>query len=1072
MNPIRNNAFMAINQYKPVDSAGRLFNNVGDLIYAGLGGGGGELKKHEFLKQYRFCIAYENSASAGYTTEKLLHAKAAGCVPIYWGDPKVGREFNEKGFINASQCKSIIELIALVDEIESDPAKWAEIASVPALSSYNRDLVRRTFSEMVRRFFIVAGRNDLTIGLPSFIGAKNSAEADAMRPHVTKVSEPPKLVQAVQAVQPVQATNIQVPFFVTASTQRFWPFLLMWLNSLESHRKAVTSIKARVYVGADVAEAALKMTQDKFAGFAEFIRFPTEAPIDFPDFWHPQHYAWKLWIYNSLVNDPVLKANNQLVFYMDCASVMMRWPTEWIHHTLNNGISFLEDCRQKNRPWCHTYFCQIMEVTDEEKEQQQVLGGILMFIASNERAQEVFTEAYKLAQLRPLIVGDKCEGIGPDGKPFGHRHDQSILSILSSRMGLARFPIDKVYGDKSARTTFHSGQCIYVHRGNFQSHSPIVPGIDDAFVINLDRRDDRKKAFLEEHPDLKGHVRRLPAYDGRKLQLTPSMARLFKTNDFFWKKAVMGCALSHLKLWNMLISEPPEIQSYFIMEDDARLSPGWREAWLKAYPNLPDGWDCVYLGGILPPNRNAFSMTLERVADGLAKVAPNKIFGQAEPNSYFHFCAYAYVLSRRGAEKILGSILEHDGYWTSADHMVCNRIDTMNLYVLDPLVAGASQDNDPIYQNAQFNNFSRVDNFDSDLWNNDERFSESEVLEQLDKGAPLQITASLAEVDTALIQAPAPVAAPAAAPAAASVAAPVAAPVAPLPKHKGPCFVSLDICNLSYSTLYESNWLQDLFQTQQFNIKQVSMYDDLDEYDELIVIIIRPKWQEQTLWLETLRSYGKKFKILHIGDEHSQDPIHMYSWPEVTGVLRFYTRSDLPVDPKIIVLPLGYHAQFKGNRDVPHMSTPDLPFRELMWSFAGTDWHNRCKNLEILNKIEPNFSKWFEDWNDQKQLKDDEYISLLLNSKFIPCPGGQNTETFRFYEALDCGCIPLFIDCPPVLDGKIPFLKMQNWEHAAALMHHFRENIEQMEDYRRAILVSWAKYKMELKEKVRIWLTV
>jgi biotin-(acetyl-CoA carboxylase) ligase len=59
-----------------------------------------------------------------------------------------------------------------------------------------------------------------------------------------------------------------------------------------------------------------------------------------------------------------------------------------------------------------------------------------------------------------------------------------------------------------------------------------------------------------------------------------------------------------------------------------------------------------------------------------------------------------------------------------------------------------------------------------------------------------------------------------------------------------------------------------------------------------------------------------------------------------------------------------------------------------------------------------------------------------------------------------------------VLDGKIPFLKMQNWDHAAALMHHFRENVAQMEDYRRAILVSWAKYKMELKEKVRVWLTV
>ena len=40
-NPVRNNAFHWLNQYKKVDSAGRLFNTVGDEIFAGLGGGGG-----------------------------------------------------------------------------------------------------------------------------------------------------------------------------------------------------------------------------------------------------------------------------------------------------------------------------------------------------------------------------------------------------------------------------------------------------------------------------------------------------------------------------------------------------------------------------------------------------------------------------------------------------------------------------------------------------------------------------------------------------------------------------------------------------------------------------------------------------------------------------------------------------------------------------------------------------------------------------------------------------------------------------------------------------------------------
>jgi hypothetical protein len=128
--------------------------------------------------------------------------------------------------------------------------------------------------------------------------------------------------------------------------------------------------------------------------------------------------------------------------------------------------------------------------------------------------------------------------------------------------------------------------------------------------------------------------------------------------------------------------------------------------------------------------------------------------------------------------------------------------------------------------------------------------------------------------------------------------------------------------------------------------------------------------------------------------------------------------------------------------------------------------------MQILDTIQPRFVKWFEDWNDSKQLKEDEYVSLLLNSKFAPCPGGQNIETYRFYEALDCGCIPLFIDIPPILEGVIPFVQLNNWEHAAALMHHFIHNPEEMDSYRKTILLTWTKYKMDLKERVRKWITI
>ena len=236
------------------------------------------------------------------------------------------------------------------------------------------------------------------------------------------------------------------------------------------------------------------------------------------------------------------------------------------------------------------------------------------------------------------------------------------------------------------------------------------------------------------------------------------------------------------------------------------------------------------------------------------------------------------------------------------------------------------------------------------------------------------------------------------------------------------------------------------------------------------VVLIKPLWEEQLEWLATLRK-KQTFKIIHLSDEFTSDPTHFYAWPEVTGVLRFYTRTDIPVDPKILTVPLGYHMQFPGNRDVPHMSTPELPFRELTWSFAGTDWQGRRQDMQILDAIQPRHLTWYSDWNDPKQMKSDEYISLLLNSIFVPCPKGQNTETYRFYEALDCGCIPLCVDIPPSMEGKLPLLKLESWGHAAALMQQFMQDKAQLEKYRFAVLVSWAKYKMDLKEKVRQWFT-
>lgn len=74
-NPIFKLLFERLSEYKKVDSGGKWRNNMGGRVN----------DKLAFDRTHKFSIVCENSASPGYTTEKIVQAYAANCIPIYWG---------------------------------------------------------------------------------------------------------------------------------------------------------------------------------------------------------------------------------------------------------------------------------------------------------------------------------------------------------------------------------------------------------------------------------------------------------------------------------------------------------------------------------------------------------------------------------------------------------------------------------------------------------------------------------------------------------------------------------------------------------------------------------------------------------------------------------------------------------------------------------------------------------------------------------------------------------------------------------------------------------------------------
>ena len=1051
---MRNNAFLWLSNYKKVDSAGRLYNNMGDGLFAGLGGGGGELIKHEFLKGYKFCLAFENESADGYTTEKWLHAKAAGCIPIYWGDPKFERDFDMDGCIDARGIKTSSELIELVKKVDTNSSEWLKKLSKPALDEVRRDLVRRTLSECAMRIWKAAGASAAELqAIPRFLGDTETRVSatgtlgtvlkdNSSVPFVPSDGQP--LVNKDSLVQPSMDTTT----FVTAANARFLPSLEIWLNSIAPQKKAIPEIGVIVYVFADVPAKAITALTEAFP-FVEFRDLPSASIAGFQDIWDPQHFAWKIWILNELMGEA--KLAGKLLLYMDAGVAMCRWPRAWLA-AARQGICLLEDPRQTNASWCHDAFIRRLSVTSSELAEQQLWAGAIACLAGSPIAKTFFAEAWKLATVREIIVGEKWSGMR-DGKPFGHRHDQSILSILSSRAKLQRINMDTVYCDVSLRQTFLTQKSLYVHRGLYQVHHPFASDIDDAWVINLDRRADRLASFMKANPDIADRVHRLSAFEGSKLKLGPKLARLFAPHDFNWKKPVMGCALSHLALWMQLANENPGINSYLILEDDARLQPGWRDRWEKIQEHdcMPEDWDVMYLGGILPPNKEGFKHVIEPVNKYVAKIKEHQLFGQPVANRYMHFCAYAYVLSRRGAEKILEVLKAKGGYWTSADHMICNIQEHLNIYFTNPLLAGCFQDDDPSYCNSQFNDFSRVDKFDSDLWTNTERFSQEEVsavANHLDL-----------DIDGALLEARASIAAVAAA----AAAAPSGTMAVPAARAKTSRFVSL--VPMDMSKWYEFAWIKQLFSFMpNFEIELVN-----DKPTDVPIVVIQKPVEEAAIVLKGWSDAGIEFYVLHMSDEFCSDPIDFYDLPGCKGVVRNYWRQDATAS-KVITIPLGFHWAIPNGE--PYIHTPRPPFRELAWSFVGTGWLGRRDKLNPLTQIGENKVVFMDDWNSPDMLGREECLSIMLNSWCIPCPSGHNGETFRFYEALEAGAVPIV-----VREGNESFLKFvashfqimvaNNWEHAAQLVYTLKQQPEVYEKYRNGVLAGWEGMKAKSKENIR-----
>jgi Exostosin family len=259
----------------------------------------------------------------------------------------------------------------------------------------------------------------------------------------------------------------------------------------------------------------------------------------------------------------------------------------------------------------------------------------------------------------------------------------------------------------------------------------------------------------------------------------------------------------------------------------------------------------------------------------------------------------------------------------------------------------------------------------------------------------------------------------------------------------------------------EDDWIHWLF--QDFDIvDHVAPGCDLF-LDNSIYILSGPYSRLPRRFLDSVSSLRGK-GLFHLADESFTGGYEMYR--NFDFVLRNY-HSSIFNNPGIMTLPLGF------TNDMMNLSpTAPMTQRRFLWSFAGIKRAARIKMLQNLKNVVPHKCYLYDSQSQQPWLDRAEFRALLSDSVFSPCPMGNTVlESFRIYESLEMGCIPILERrrWMPYYDRLMPdhpLPTFSSWRKARQFVEAVASDQSRLIAYQQEIVEWWRKYKLQLRNDV------
>jgi hypothetical protein len=209
--------------------------------------------------------------------------------------------------------------------------------------------------------------------------------------------------------------------------------------------------------------------------------------------------------------------------------------------------------------------------------------------------------------------------------------------------------------------------------------------------------------------------------------------------------------------------------------------------------------------------------------------------------------------------------------------------------------------------------------------------------------------------------------------------------------------------------------------------------------------------------------------IWHVSDEQGLDGDGWYSrFPRGRTVLREFPHARFDREPSVQAIPLGPTRAALIN--VPWHAASN---RRYPWCFMGTIWPGTSRQLAV-NCFEAMLPDGFVHAGQcfGQGVAVNQYVGILHQAIFSLCPEGhRHFETFRFYESLEMGAIPLCLHTSNQFASLFrhpwPLPLFTAWEQAADFARGLLGNADQLNRLQWQLRCWWEQERALVAEQLK-----